>query len=531
MKAPATLVVFHYHLLRGGVRSALERSLKCLARAGWTSGRTVRVVVGRREGVKSFRRSLEDWIHGLEVFWDPALDYRDDPWPDDAAFERDFQALGRRFLEYGGGETLFWVHNPVLGKNAAVSAAWKFAAEEAWRRDLPFRFLYHIHDFVECGRLPNLIRLRRCWRKGGVTGLYPGSPNTGYGVLNRTDERRLRDAGIPRERVFFLPNLLEPLPSAPDLTRERERFAKALGAFAQAEGFPFDPHRPWWLLPIRLIRRKNVLEAFWLALHQDPVPQVLITLDANSRQERPYAEAVKNLVKKKRLPAVVGFGLELVGKAFSMGELMGACDLIVTSSLLEGFGFSFLEGPLMGRPLWGRNLPEVTSDFESAGFPADRLYESVPVPVPQKTRNRLADGGKKFIGKFHEIVPELSPSSMERFAARVDEIFRAETVDFGMLDLEGQAEVLSEAASSHPSAGAVESPPLRPVLLEERSVQALFEFLGPEAHAKRLIQAFDRLFEAASERRERDDFDAVGRRLVDLFFDPRYHRPLFGGWK
>lgn len=530
MPIPRTLVVFHYHLLRGGVRSALERSLRCLADSGWATGRRLKILVGRDAGVPSFCQALEGRWRDVQVEVIPGLDYRDEPWPDESSFRRDVGALVARILDLAEGETLYWAHNPTLGKNAAVTAAWKAAVEEAERKGLPCRFLFHIHDFPECGRMENLARLRRCWTTGGLTDPYPDpSLPAAYGVLNGADRARMERAGVPPDSIFFLPNLLEPSPPLRPSREVRRSIADALAAYADREGYAFHRDRPWWLLPIRLIRRKNVLEAVVLAAAHDPPAQVLVTLDANSDQERPYAEAVKDWVRRHGRPVVIGFGLELVGSAFSLKDLMGACDAIVTTSLLEGFGFGFLEGPLLGRPLLGRNLPDVTSDFEQAGFPAGVLYESLEVFVAQGERRRLREAGRVFARRYRTLCPGLSEESEERFLSALEDLYGKETVDFGMLDLEGQERVLETR-----KAGESLAERLKPCRLDDRARSALHALLGPEAHARRLVQAFGSLFDKPQPMGSLDEPSApipLGSRLADAFLDPRYQRPLLGGWE
>ncbi|SMC26799.1 hypothetical protein SAMN02746041_02777 [Desulfacinum hydrothermale DSM 13146] len=537
MPIPKTLVVFHYHLLRGGVRSALERSLTCLAQAGWASGRRLKILVGRDAGVRSFRQCLEGRWDSVQVHRVSALDYRDEPWPDEAAFRGHVKHLAARILDLAEGETLYWVHNPTLGKNAAVTAAWKAAAQEAQQASLPCRFLYHIHDFPECGRIQNLERLRRCWITGGVVDPYPEPSAVAYAVLNGADRARMERAGVPAGSLFFLPNLLE-LPAPLEPSREaRERIAAALAAYADRQGYTFQEDRPWWLLPIRMIRRKNVLEAVLLAAAADPPAQVLITLDANSAQESPYAEAVKDWVRSRRYPVVIGFGLELVGSAFSMAELMGACHAVLTTSLLEGFGFGFLEGPLLGRSLLGRNLPDVTCDFQQAGFPSGALYEALPVPVEAAERQRLLAAGRAFAGRYGGLFPGLAEESEARFVSALEDLYRREAVDFGLLDLKGQIRVLDrwKEGALGKSVGQDLTQRLQPCRLDERARSALHELLGPEAHARRLIGAFEALFQ------DRPPLSSSGGRaaagasltigLADLFLDPRYQRPLLGGWQ
>ncbi|WP_448381784.1 hypothetical protein [Desulfosoma sp.] len=537
MKDPQNLIVFHYHLLRGGVRTALLRSLQCLAHEGWPAGRRVTLVVGRAEGARSFAQTLETLVPHVSVIVDPRLDYRDTPWPDAATFSQDVRALSDAMLSWAGGSALFWLHNPTLGKNPAVTAAWKEAADRAWAEGFPCRFLYHLHDFPECGRMANMERLRRCWGEGGLLDIYPAVPNTAYAVLNSTDRNRLVGCGLPPERVFWLPNVLIPSSSPPAALPDSRRHAmeKALADYALAHAYVFHPSRPRWLLPIRLIRRKNLMEALLLAaLHPDG-PQMLVTLDATSAQEKAYADAVKQCVRQKRVPCVIGFGAELVGTAFSFEELMTFCDAVVTTSLLEGFGFTFLEGPLQGRPLLGRNLPDVTMDFAAVGFRSDGLYDTLPVPLENRHRVRLLDKGRRFAVRYAEILQTLSRKDLDRFMARLETVYGASSVDFGMLDFEAQRDLVGEARSG--GLKDVCTAPMEPTRMDEAASEAFFARFGPTAHARRLTEAFDALWagehgvqRASTDRGEGEPEDDVHACLNALFFDPVYQRPLFGGW-
>jgi hypothetical protein len=53
----------------------------------------------------------------------------------------------------------------------------------------------------------------------------------------------------------------------------------------------------------------------------------------------------------------------------------------LTTSVAEGFGLGFLEPVTLGKPLLGRNLPNVTNDFSEAGIVPGRLYDRLLVPV------------------------------------------------------------------------------------------------------------------------------------------------------
>lgn len=527
-KVPRQLIVFHYHLLRGGVRSALERSLAALHRRGWFQQRRLQLVVGRGDGVRSFIRWARDLQIPVTATIEPALDYRDEPWPDQVSFQAEADRIGSWFVSLADGPSLFWIHNAPLGKNPLVTESWKRAAEISRRRRLPHRFLYHIHDFAECGRLQNLLRLRRCRPHGGVRDSYPTGANVAYAVLNEADQHRLLRAGVAEERLFRIPNVISRPTADPSLRTRKRDLAGSLRPFADQHGYSFHPERPWWVLPIRLIRRKNVLESVLLGLMVEQPPQLLLTLDANSRQERPYAEAVKTLVRNKRLPVVIGFGLELVGSAFPLPRLLAASAAVVTTSLLEGFGFSFLDGPMQGRPLAGRNLKDVTRDFEPAGLPTDRLYEALPVPVPEHHRRRLLERGRDFATRTGTAL-QLPPAAVKRFHDELQDVYGDQAVDFGFLDLAAQEEVLVRCTDPGYLQEVRRLNPGIPEMIEldaSCSEQILRRF-GPDAHAETLAGCMQALFDLGP---NSQSSPPIGDRLLQEFFRPQTQRPLYGGW-
>lgn len=526
MSSPDTLVIVHYHLLPGGVCSALKNSLTALSRSGWLSQRSVKVLTGRTTGVEEFKAFMEQRRIRVQVEVDPRLDYIDRAWPDRHTFWQEASALATWFLQQAQGTSLYWAHNPTLGKNALVTAGLITAAKQAEVTGTPHQFLYHIHDFAECGRLWNLMHLRRCWGSGGLEDFYPVSKNFRYAVLNRADAERLAQAGIPKERVFLLPNAVPSVRA--ETETNKESIAEHLQRYARENGYRFESERPWWTLPIRLIRRKNVIEALLLAAIAEDPPQLLVTLDANSEPERPYAEAVKDLFKRGKHAAVVGFGHELVGNAFTFDDLLLASDVVVTTSLLEGFGFAFLEGANRGRPLLGRNLNDVTSDFIEAGFPGADLYDQFLVPIDIRVREQMIAKGRQFAKKQGRLLG-LNNSTVDRFSEEVETIFSNNAVDFGFLELSQQLDLTallqgedfpSDLKSLNPRAA-------EPAVFPPDFAKRVEEQFGLQSHGSGLIATFECLFTKES---QEESAGNVSDRLLDLYFRPRFHRPLIGGW-
>ena len=526
MSHPERLVIVHYHLLPGGVCSAVKNSLVALDQAGWLSKRSVKILTGRRAGIDEFRMFLDQRGLEVQIEVDARLDYSERVWPDRNAFWQEASDLAHWFLQHVDDASLFWAHNPTLGKNALVTAGLMTAAQKAVSSGVQHRFLYHIHDFAECGRLWNLKNLRRCWGDGGLDDFYPVCRNVSYGVLNKADSQRLAQAGIPRENIFVLPNAIPFI--RPERGKDKRSISKYLQGYAQVSGYQFEYGRPWWTLPIRLIRRKNVVEALLLAAIAEDSPQLLITLDANSEPERPYAEAVKNLFRKGKHAAVVGFGHELVGSSFSFDDLLLASDVVVSTSLLEGFGFTFLEGANRGRPLIGRNLPDVTSDFTDAGFPVTALYDQLLVPIDSQTRKEMINKGQRFAQEQGRLL-QLKNSTINRFSEEVKTIFSEAAVDFGFLELSQQIHLtgLLRGEELPGELKSLNSKVVEPAEFPPNFPERVEEHFGLESHAAKLTAAFEQLFDQEN---QDEKTEKVSDRLLDLYFRPRFHRPLIGGW-
>jgi hypothetical protein len=69
------LVIIHYHLLPGGVCSAIKNSVFALSQSGWFAHRTLRILTGRMDGVEEFVRFLDQWGIKGQVEVDARLDY------------------------------------------------------------------------------------------------------------------------------------------------------------------------------------------------------------------------------------------------------------------------------------------------------------------------------------------------------------------------------------------------------------------------------------------------------------------------
>jgi glycosyltransferase involved in cell wall biosynthesis len=145
-------------------------------------------------------------------------------------------------------------------------------------------------------------------------------------------------------------------------------------------------------------------------------------------------------VKKNRLN--VHFD---VGRRYDFSALVGASSSMVTTSITEGFGFTFLEPWTAGKVLRGRRLGSICTDFEGNGLRLDFLYDRLDVPVDwfdasgffQAWQRTVIHAAKTF---GHSVAQE----DMNHFSTC---IARDGVIDFGLLNERYQRQVLSHLLS------------------------------------------------------------------------------------
>lgn len=426
------IAIVHFHLQTGGITRVIAHA--CAALNG----------TGRRIVVLSGAAPARPLPQGTAVRVVPELGYQEwRPRSTPADLARAMSTAARAAL--GGEPDLWHVHNHALGKNLALPGALRCLAAGGQR------LLLQLHDFTEDGR-PALYR-RMLQQLAAGDGarlaalLYPLAPQVHYAVLSARDHDLLASAGVPGERLHRLPNAaaFDPPPTAP---RSAQRRAQP----------PAGDDRRLWLYPTRAIRRKNLGELLLWAALAGPDTCFGATQAPQNPAEQPRYRRWKALAQALRLPAA----FELGAGGGDFAALLGASHALLTTSVAEGFGLAFLEPWLIGRPLAGRDLPEVTRDLTAAGLDLGALYTRLPVPLAwidaAALRRRL------------DIALQHSADAYAR-ARPADDLARAwgaatdgERIDFGRLDEPAQEQVIRRVAADAHAACALDAtePPLAP---------------------------------------------------------------------
>ena len=414
------IVIGHFHLQTGGVTRVIHHAATALR----DQGHQVLVIAGEPP-----QQPLPEEVAFAHV---PTLAYEERrPPTGPEALAADMEQAAR--TRFGQPPDLWHMHNHSLGKNLAVPGALRALAARG--RHL----LLQPHDFAEDGRPALYARLLAEVGEGdaGVLSarLYPQAPHIHYAVLTDRDRAFLEAAGVPGERLHLLPN------------------AVSVSRTPAGGSHPFGDRR-LWLYPTRAIRRKNLGEfLLWAAIAPEG-DQFAATQAPQNPAERPrYAKWV-DLAMELGLPVEFALG----DRVSDFGGLLSSAHALVTTSVAEGFGLAFLEPWLVGRPLAGRNLPEITRDFAAAGLDLSGLYERLEVPLEWLDAGRLRFAMEEAL-KDNSIAygQDTSADDFERLWRHV---VRGGRIDFGRLDEPAQEEVIRHLVL-HPRDGSL----LRPDLL------------------------------------------------------------------
>ncbi|MDX1565272.1 MAG: glycosyltransferase [Phycisphaeraceae bacterium] len=479
MTRPERLAITHYHLRPGGVTRVISHAAEAMSRRG------TRVVL-------LTGRALEpDQRLGAEVRVIEGLDY-DTATPDQAS--RVAAAMTEAAEEALGGEPDLWhAHNHSLGKNSVYPAALRHLADSG------HRLLLQIHDFAEDGRPALYRRLSEAFDDDDAVfgrACYPLADHVHYAVLNSRDRRMLLQAGLEPDRLHLIPNAVELKTSH--------------------EPVGVDPEL--LIYPTRAIRRKNIGEfLFWSALAEEG-RRFAITLAPNNPLEQPRYRQWVEFAQEKQLPVEFEAG-SFADRSFA--ELLASAAALVTTSVAEGFGLAFLEPYLVGRPVVGRNLTQITEDFSRHRIDLSSLYERLEVPLAwvgaEEVERRIESAIKKTFSAYRR------PCDRQAIERAMGASIRDGCVEFGHLDESLQRRAIETVLQNPAEAGSVTPQSLCPAGYDDPAVlennrRVVCEQYGLSQYGDRLEQAYAAIGDPG-----RIDPEAhLGRRVLDTFLNPEH---------
>lgn len=314
-----------------------------------------------------------------------------------------------------------WFHNPSLARNVPLVEA---VNEAVATRGLPA--VYHHHDLWVDNRWARWPELRAFgYRSLAQIARIVFPPHVVHATINRLD------LGVIRARSNFraswMPNAIE---RTETVSTSAEKAAKRWLSEQLGDS------QPVWIFPTRFLRRKNLAEAVLLARWLKPTAWVVSTAAVSSKEEARYAGILKDVARKSGWRARFELLANASGDAPEISSLIAASEVVMATSVQEGFGLPCIEAVAAGKPLIARELPNVVPDLRRIGFKLPYLYRDVLIDnslfdvVAERTRQR------KIFARWRRSLP----SSVRSLAK--DEL-PSGAIAFSQLTLAGQLEVLA----------------------------------------------------------------------------------------
>jgi len=352
------------------------------------------------------------------------------------------------------------VENLSIGIHPALNYAFYLYTRYNYITKEKKKFIYRFHDFAQQRPInfQNIKKFRQNYFESVPdwhTILYPDYPNIRYIVINQNDRWRLVEHGIEEKNIYYLPNPVD-LSIIPADDRSKELREKII----QRE--KLSPDVKFILYPVRCIRRKNIEEAIFLTKFFNSLAEgktsrkdirlkgkfhLLVSIKPTEGDDAKYTNQLLEFIKKYNLPVTIGLD-DLVFlkreydpkdpekiKKYGIGDLYKACDIVITTSFLEGFGFVYTEPWITERLVIGRNIPLVTSDFQIAGMQLEHLYDALFVDKKdfKDIGEEKNDPDRALEERLYKIIKLDNPQYVDKFVennksviSRILELFNRE---------------------------------------------------------------------------------------------------------
>ncbi|HSH94688.1 MAG TPA: glycosyltransferase [Roseimicrobium sp.] len=475
------LIVVHYHLRPGGIRRIIEQALPAVCS-------TLRPKVGRIT-LLTGEATEPAWLERLrqssggiliDVIVEPAAGYLAGQHLSPAVIRRRIRNALKPLV---ASPAFLWAHNLGIARNILLSDEITRAA-----RNPKIRLISHHHDLWFDNRWirrPEMKRAGFTSMSEIADAIFPTGRNIHHLAINGADHRVLDDH--LGKQAAWMPNLaLRPR------TPSKVETASARGWLRKEFNHSDDPV---WLLPCRLLRRKNVAEALLLARWLSPDAWLATTGTASSDDETRYHDRLDAAARKHGWKLKLGIlGGDPLSKP-SVAHLMSAAEAVLFTSIQEGFGLPYLEATHSRRPLICRRLPNISPDLETLGFRFPHSYDEILVPASLfQHRRELVRQRRVF-----EAWRAQMPANIRRTVGPPWLLANpeADAVPFSRLTLTAQLELLAQPPDESWQACA----PQNPFLANWRDRAAggtlrktawpakADRYLGPAAYARRFAKA------------------------------------------
>ncbi len=422
------LIIFHYHLLPGGVTQVIISSVTSILKF-IPEITEITLVCGKKENTEEILRKIkrsfpDETISPVNIKMEiiPEIGYLSEC-TDSPESEKIVKILTEKF-----SDGIWWIHNFQLGKNPFFTKALLAIAEK-----FPsIQMVMQIHDFPESARYQYIKELKSHIPHS----LYPLSANVRYAVINPRDKKFLISAGIPDSMVFLLDNPVEdsrPLSVEPRDNELENYFYKTEQSYL--------PGQPILIYPVRTIRRKNVLEAGFISKILTEQFNLFVTLPGVSETEKHYSEQVESAFSEKLIHGVFASGIKGESAGIGYYRQIAASRAVLSSSVQEGFGYLFINALQWNKPLIARYLDILDGTENLFTNQNAQFYTGLFVPLSVKEQQLLKEAYNSKITGLSSI---LSENVLLKLKEQLSGIFHDNLVDFSFLPVEMQISFLKK---------------------------------------------------------------------------------------
>lgn len=431
MRVAVTLIIVHYHFRPGGIRRVVELATPHLRRA-MPRLDTALLVSGEAQDVV-WNRNFAKLIAPVRLRFHTAseLGYFSELSASIRVIRRRIrQQLAQVFAGHTSDNCVVWAHNLGIGRNAILAE--ELARDCATRR---LRLISHHHDWWFDNRWLRAPELRRSGYPNLAAiarTIFPSGAEIRHAAINQEDAKILSTS--LKTSSAWLPNLAEPLPPPPAarVTEARRWLHRRL----DHDGAPV------WLLPCRLLRRKNVAEALLLTRWLRPEAWLVTTGDVSSADELPYFRKLSDAARRHHWRLRLGVLQGSEARKPTVPELLAASEAVLLTSIQEGFGLPYLEAAAAGRPLIARELPNIAPDLARFGFRFPQAYPEIQIPLELFDYRAERARQKKLFARWCRALPTAF-RALAGTPALLQTTHADQTVPFSRLTLTAQLEVLT----------------------------------------------------------------------------------------
>ncbi len=368
------ILIIHYHFKKGGVTDVISEAIKTFdaynitaqitLACGDTSEQSNEIItsIGTLKNI-SLKSKCLTALGYSESF--TKTDH------DEVSYTHNYSVLEHFFTTYTARNTLWWVHNPHIGKNPFFT---KVLMEHLERTEQPC--ILHMHDFPEQARFSNLEALQKIIP---LSSCYKAVTSTQYVVINSVDAHILRNSGMC---VYYIPNIV--IQNTSEHVHKKPCDAHVLLQSIDSQYAHTSKNALLFTYPVRCIRRKNVLEAALITKLYECYARIPcnynITLPGESKQEKHYSDMVQSLFQERTIHGFFASGKD-PRNTVSLAEMCSASNLILSSSIQEGFGFSYVKSALWGCPLLARFIEVAKDSAALLKFWNVYWYNEIAIPL------------------------------------------------------------------------------------------------------------------------------------------------------